>query len=68
MFLKKYINRKKAEKKNVGGEKSPIVLLVNSSYDFLCFADEEHKSVFYENIYTGKIVRFNIADGTICPV
>lgn len=66
MFFKKFIHRNK----NVGTKKQDekITLLVNCSYDFLCFADAEHKEVFYENIYTGKIVRFNIADGTICPV
>lgn len=66
MFFKKFIHRNK----NAGAKKQDekITLLVNCSYDFLCFADEEHKEVFYENIYTGKIVRFNIADGTICPV
>ena len=64
MFFKKFIH------KNAGMKKSDdkITLLVNCSYDFLCFADAEHKEVFYENKYTGKIVRFNIADGTICPV
>lgn len=68
MFIKKFLNKicnKNAEMKK-SDEK--ITLLVNCSYDFLCFADAEHKEVFYENKYTGKIVRFNIADGTICPV
>lgn len=66
MFIKKFINRikKNAEKK----PQDKITLLVNCSYDFLAFANEEHTAVFYENIYTGKIVRFDIADGTICPV
>lgn len=64
MFFKKFRNKNAEMKKS----DDKITLLVNCSYDFLCFADAEHKEVFYENKYTGKIVRFNIASGEICPV
>lgn len=55
-------------KKEKKGKKYQYTLLVNSSYAFLKFEDEAMETALYENIYTGKIVRFNIADGTICPV
>ena len=68
MFIKKFLNKVCKKNADMKKQDEKITLLVNCSYDFLCFADEEHKTVLYENIYTGKIVRFNIADGTICPV
>ena len=47
MFIKKFLNKicnKNAEMKK---QDEKITLLVNCSYDFLCFADEEHKTVLY---------------------
>ena len=55
-------------KKKKDVEKKPYVLLVNSSYDFLCFEDKAHRFALYENIYTGQIIRLKVADGTFCPV
>lgn len=66
MFIKKLRGMKTAEKENCG--KKELVLLVNTDYDFLYFGDAKHKTAVYQNIYSGEIVRFKIADGTICPV
>ncbi len=55
-------------KKEKRDEKKPYLLLVNSSYTFLMFEDRAHRYVLYENRYTGKIIRFCVADGTMCPI
>lgn len=56
------VRKKNADKKSV------YTLLVNSSYSFLKFEDEEMQSAIYENKYTGTLIRFHVSDGTFEPV
>lgn len=42
--------------------KKPVILLVNCSYKLRYFEDSSH--VIYEDMATGKLIRFNTNDAT----
>lgn len=57
---------KKTNRRNE--EKKVYTMLVNCAYGFLKFEDESHNYAIYENQYTGKLIRFCVADATYEPI
>lgn len=56
--------------KKSGNDKrrSTYTMLVNCSYGFLGFTDDRMQYAIYENKYTGKLIKFCVADASIEPV